>query len=248
LAFIHYRVNKAVLRGRIPPDLEIDEYDGSAWVGFVPFEMYDVMLGGWPSIRPLRRFPELNLRTYVQRNGRTGIWFFSLDADCWPVVLGGRLFYQLPYFKAKMAHRADHSEIDFESQRKGGTHRFRARYRPQGEVYLPKIGTFEYWIAERYCLYIQFSGETHRLEVHHEPWPIQNAEVSVLESNMLGQEGLLPLDPNPVTHYSSGVEVVTFKATNASTLLDPIMVSAAGTVEQASRSLSPNLGLLRRPN
>ena len=230
VAFIHFRVDKAMLRDRIPSDLEIDEYDGSAWVGLVPFEMHDVMFGAWPSIPPLTRFPELNLRTYVHREGRTGIWFLSLDADCWPIVLGGRFLYQLPYFKARMVQEAEGARIHFECLRKGGSHHFRATYCPQGDAYLPKVGSFEYWLAERYCLYTQISGETHRLEVHHQPWPIQGADLTFLDTNMLREEALQPLDPSPAVHFSSGVEVVTFKVTRSCVVLDP----AVAPVEQAS--------------
>jgi uncharacterized protein YqjF (DUF2071 family) len=234
LAFIHYRIDKEVLRPRIPSDLTIDEYDGSAWVALVPFEMYDVMLGRWPSIPPLRRFPELNFRTYVHGEGRGGVWFFSLDTDCWPIVLGGRYLYHLPYFKAQMRHRAENGTIHFESRRTGGGPRFVASYKPKGTLFFPKSGTFEQWMAERYCLYTLISGETHRLEVHHRPWPIQCAEVTDLSSDMLESELLSPLDPQAICHYSPGVEVVTFKARKTTDYREAAVAASPIQVEPAS--------------
>ena len=58
-------------------------------------------LGGLP-IAPA--FHELNVRTYVHRDGRDpGVWFFSLDAASRLAVAGARVAYGLPYFHARMS-------------------------------------------------------------------------------------------------------------------------------------------------
>jgi len=95
--------------------------------------------------------PELNLRTYVECEGKPGIWFFSLDADSWPVVFGGRHLYGLPYFSARMQQTSSDDGCFFSSARRAGGARFVARYRPLGDVFFPEPGTFEHWAAERYC-------------------------------------------------------------------------------------------------
>jgi uncharacterized protein len=88
LAFIHYRVATSALRTIVPAGLTVQEFDGSAWVGLVPFRMAGVMRRGLPDIPGFSMFPKLNLRTYVERDGKPGVWFFSLDAASWPIVLG----------------------------------------------------------------------------------------------------------------------------------------------------------------
>src|SRR5690606_4642989 len=102
LAFLHYRVDATELREKLPRGVHLQEFDGSAWVGLVPFRMAGVRRRLLPDLPPLDSFPELNLRTYVEAGGKPGVWFFSLDADCWPIVWGGRRIYDLPYSPARM--------------------------------------------------------------------------------------------------------------------------------------------------
>jgi uncharacterized protein YqjF (DUF2071 family) len=210
LAFIHYRIETPALRALIPDELEIQEFGGSAWIGVVPFLMADVSVRELPSIAPMRRFPELNVRTYVQKDGRPGVWFFSLDADCWPIVLGGRMLYGLPYHKAQMAHVSENNAIRFESTRRDAGTRFRTSFRPLGDVFYASAGSFEHWAAERYCLY----SEDHRgllsVDVHHQPWPLQKASVVVHENALFEAAGIVLQNQEPVCHFSTGVEVVSF--------------------------------------
>src|SRR5690349_21363697 len=98
LLFAHWPVPPEALRPYLPPELAVDTFDGTAWLGITPFE---VRLR--PRGLPVRmRFPELNVRTYTTVDGRRGIWFFSLDAGSLPAVLGARLSYRLPYHRATM--------------------------------------------------------------------------------------------------------------------------------------------------
>lgn len=228
LAFIHYRVDAGALRRRIPPSLRVQEFDGSAWVALVPLLMCDVMRGTLPSFPPMREFPEVNLRTYVECNGRPGIWFFSLDADCWPIVLGGRILYGVPYFRASMSHALVNGGIRFESHRLRNGARFRASYRPVGPVFQPRPGSFEHWMAERYCLYSRVRGNTICIEVHHRPWPLQEAEVRIHESDLLAAAGLRAFEGFPRCHFSSGVEVVSYAPYRTNRLPEAALLPVAG--------------------
>src|SRR3712207_3771934 len=80
LLFVHWPVSKDLLRPLIPPALELETFDESAWLGVVPFRMEDVRPRFLPGVPWLSNFPELNLRTYVTHEGKPGLWFFSLDA------------------------------------------------------------------------------------------------------------------------------------------------------------------------
>jgi uncharacterized protein YqjF (DUF2071 family) len=222
LAFIHYRAEAKQVSALLPPPLRLQEFDGSAWIGLVPFRMAGVMRRPFPDIPPFSTFPELNLRTYVEFEGKPGVWFFSLDADSWPVVFGGRRIYGLPYFSAVMQQQFSAGWYSFSSIRREGSARFKARYRSVGEVFLPARGTFEHWACERYCLYsCSASYRLERVEVHHAPWPLQSAEVSIEESNMLTAAGIIPLDAEPVCHFSSGVHVVSFAKEKTNQSLAP---------------------------
>ena len=212
LAFIHYRVPGDCLRKLVPPALTVQEFDGTAWVGLVPFRMAGVMKRPWPDLPGFSEFPELNLRTYVEVGGKPGVWFFSLDATSWPIVWGGRTLYGLPYFLAKMRQERVDGWWDYSSRRRADGARFAARYRPMGEVFFAQPGTFEHWAAERYCLYAPGGAGRglRRVDVHHAPWPLQRAEVEIQACEVLKAAGIEASEGGPVCHFSSGVDVVSF--------------------------------------
>jgi uncharacterized protein len=80
LTFLHWQFEPAVVQRLLPYWLQPDIFEGSAWVGLVPFFMRVATRGG-RELMPVSRFCETNVRTYVRdQNGRTGIWFLSLDA------------------------------------------------------------------------------------------------------------------------------------------------------------------------
>src|SRR5262245_4268389 len=97
LLFAHWRVPVSALRPLIPARLKIQEFDGSAWLGAVPFRMTGVMYRPLPDLPWISAFPELNLRTYVECDGKPGVWFFSLDATNPLAVWAARRFFHLPY-------------------------------------------------------------------------------------------------------------------------------------------------------
>jgi len=204
LAFIHYRVDASRLKSMLPPGLSLQQFDGSAWVGLVPFRMSGVMRRPLPDMPPLSSFPELNLRTYVEAGGKPGVWFFSLDADC------GRYVYGLPYHSARMKQHRENGWISFSSVRRNGGTAFQARYRPVGDWFLAEPGSFEHWASERYCLYSHGARRgLERVEVQHPPWPLHKAEVEIGRSDILQAAGI-QAQGAPVCHFSPGVHVVSY--------------------------------------
>lgn len=211
LAFLHFRADAVSLQRQLPHGLQLEQYDGSAWVSVVPFRMHDVAPKNWPSIPPLRSFPELNVRTYVTDGRKPGVWFFSLDADCLPIVLGGRMLYGLPYFKASMSITQMNERLLFRSTRNSGSVRFDAEYEGVGEVFEARIGTLEHWLTERYCLYSSIREQVFRTDVHHKPWPLRHARVAADCSALLTAACISTIEASPsLCHCSSGVDVVSF--------------------------------------
>src|SRR4051812_19283047 len=81
LLFLHWEVPVEALRLLLPPGVELDTFEGRAYVGLVPFTMTGVRPTLLPAFPPLSNFHETNVRTYVHFQGRDpGVWFFSLDA------------------------------------------------------------------------------------------------------------------------------------------------------------------------
>jgi hypothetical protein len=215
LAFLHWPIPAAALRPLVPETLAIEERDGTAWIGVVPFRMEAVTGRGMPPVPGLSAFPELNLRTYVSHGGKPGVWFFSLDADKAPAVWAARRFFHLPYHRAAMrCHRRGEwpgGWIEYESRRRGDpAAAFRARYRPTSPAREPLLDTLEHWLTERYCLYAEApGGRIERTEIHHLPWPLCDAEIEIEESSILSPLDLAVTGP-PLAHFSARQDVVTW--------------------------------------
>ena len=212
LLFAHWPVPASRLCDLIPRGLELDTFDGSAWLGVVPFGMAGVAPRFAPDVPGLSSFLELNLRTYVTANGRAGVWFFSLDAANAVAVRLARAAFHLPYMDARMKSERTGQSVSYSSIR---THRgeppaeFRGRYAPIGDAFNSSPGTLESWLTERYCLYsADRSGRVYRGEIHHQKWPLQPAELE-LETNTVARGiGLELRDPPALLHFARRLEVV----------------------------------------
>jgi uncharacterized protein YqjF (DUF2071 family) len=174
--------------------------------------MSGIRLRYLPPIPSADRFPELNLRTYVTYQDKAGIYFFSLDAASFIAVVSARLWFNLPYFQAKMSLIETDSIIRYDSRR---THpaaapaRFVGSYRPTAEVLPATVGTLAHWLTERYCLYsLDRRRRPYRGDIHHRPWPLQTAEAELQENSIAAAYGLrLPAVP-PLLHYAHRLETL----------------------------------------
>src|SRR6266536_1164336 len=73
LTFLHWPYPPPAVQALLPPGLEVETFDGAAWVGLVPFLMDGVRPPGVPPLPWASRFPETNVRTYaLGRDGRGG--------------------------------------------------------------------------------------------------------------------------------------------------------------------------------
>jgi uncharacterized protein YqjF (DUF2071 family) len=212
LLFAHWPVSADSVRASIPRALEIDAFDGSAWLGVVPFRMSGVRVRGAPSLPWISAFPELNLRTYVKHGEKPGVWFFALDAGNPLAVAVARAWFRLPYFRARMSVRSERDEIVYAHVR---THRdaapaeLAARYAPCGDVVRSRSGSLEQWLTERYCLYATDArGDLFRGEIHHARWPLQPARADIARCTLPGAHGLaLPSSP-PLLHFARRLDVL----------------------------------------
>lgn len=207
LLFMHWPIPFDQLRPLVPAELELEQFDGSAWIGMTPFLVTGLRPRGLPripSIRSLSEFPELNLRTYVRAGGRSGIYFFSLDAASTMAVLGARAAYRLPYHTADMSMEERDGWIEFRSARQRASAELDIRYRGSGEIFQAAEGTFEQFVIERYALFtITGGGDMWRAEIHHAPWLLQSAE-AVIERNTVPQaHGIQLPDREPVLHFAA---------------------------------------------
>jgi uncharacterized protein YqjF (DUF2071 family) len=188
-----------------------DEFDGCAWIGVTPFEVHSFRLRLTLPVPFISTFPEINVRTYVTHDDRPGIWFMSLDTSNWLAVQAARRAYRLPYHLARQSVRRRDGWIEFASQRSDA--QFAGRYRPTGSAHRAEPGTFEHFMAERYCLYtLNEREELLRGDIHHKPWPLQKAEADIRENSMARPYGI-ELTEEPRVHYAERVDVVFWRLT-----------------------------------
>jgi hypothetical protein len=189
LLFAHWVVPFDVLRKLVPDSLQIDTFEGQAWVSIIPFMMTGVRLRGLPPIPFTTTFPEINVRTYVKLGQKSGIYFLSLDASKPMITAIAKQWYRLPYARAAMQVVQEREGLHFQSRRWGkpdGAEAFHASYRPVSDCFFAESGTLEYWLTERYTLFCECSRskKIFHADVYHEPWRLQKASLELQENTM----------------------------------------------------------------
>ncbi len=212
LLFMHWPVDPELVRPLIPRGLELELFDGMAWIGVVPFHMRGVGPRFLTWVPWVSAFVELNVRTYVTIQDRPGVWFFSLDASNVIAVIAARLGFHLPYFEARMLTVRKNDWIYYKSLRiyyGAPPATFAGRYRPTGPVFHSQPGTLEYWLTQRYCLYsANRQGKIWRGEINHALWPLQPAEAQTAHNTMTEQLGFDLPGNQPLLHFARRLDVV----------------------------------------
>jgi uncharacterized protein len=219
LLFAHWPVHAKDLRPHVPPGLELDLFEGQAYVGVVPFHMTNVAPRGVPAVPFVSAFAELNVRTYVTRENKPGVYFFSLDANSQIAVTAARTVFGLPYFTAAMDVQVDGASVTYTSRRTAGdaaAAELRARYGPAGPVFNALPGTLDWFLTERYCLYtVDASFRAQRLEIHHPQWPLQRAEADVEVNTMAEAAGIRLPSMAPLLHFAKRQDMVAWPMSRA---------------------------------
>lgn len=219
LLFAHWRVPAASLRPLIPQPLRVQEYDGSAWLGVVPFVMRGVARRPLPDLPWISAFPELNVRTYVEHDGKPGVWFLSLDATNPVAVVAARRLFDLPYHRATIdVSRAASGSFHYRLRRDRSAAGFEGSYRPVGAPRQASPGSLEHFLTERYCLYAHGTRGLTRVDVHHVPWSLQDAEATLQANTMLDPLGLQLSGPPASLLFASRVDALVWPRAR---LLDP---------------------------
>jgi uncharacterized protein YqjF (DUF2071 family) len=216
LGFLHWAVDPVALAALLPRSLELDTWQGQAFVGVVPFTIRGTRPPFLPPIPWLSDFHELNVRTYVHRRGRDpGVWFFSLDAASRLAVWGARAAYKLPYFHASIAlARSEGGAISFSSRRSAEGERsgFACSYQPSSESSSAPselaVGTRDFFLVERYLLYSWDGTRLRSARVWHQPYPVAPARIADLSQGVTDAAGVeVEADRAPIAHYCEEVDV-----------------------------------------
>ncbi len=208
MTFLHWAYEPQVVRALLPDEFEVDTWEGQAWVSITPFLMKDFRLATLPAGGPLSStFPETNVRTYVRGpDGRDGLWFFSLEADSLPTVVGASTVYGVPYQWADMSVD-EGAKVRYRSRRRAG--------RPVGHDITVEVGPpydqvpeVDHWLTGRWRAYTRTGARPAVVPVQHSPWRLCEAAVVELEQSLLEAAGLPEPREEPRVQFSPGVDDV----------------------------------------
>ncbi len=217
LTFFHRSFPAHLIQALLPPELTVQTFRGSAYIGFVPFWMKDVRLNGMPPLPNHRYIPETNIRTYVTtQDGTPGVWFFSLDCPDQLAITTARNLFGLNYLKSSL-----HLNVLPEKTIYSGTRinnlaaSYKANVHHPGTTEPAKLGSFEFWLAERYLLFAKLRGKLIAGQVHHDPYPLITPTLATCHESMITATTGLPHS----THWDSilfspGVNVEIFPVKN----------------------------------
>jgi uncharacterized protein YqjF (DUF2071 family) len=209
--FAHWPMPAEALRPRLPAGLELDTYDGRAWLGVLALQMRGIRPRGLPPLPLLSSLAQVNVRTYVvSRRGGPGVLFFGLYAGSLLASLGARIVFSLPYHTADVSVRPGRNRVRLDCrawQTDPVRAVLRAVYRPVSDPFQPAEGTLEHWFTERYRLYtVGPGGHLYHGDIAHEPWSLQPAELTIAENSLAAAHGLPAPAVEPVAYYSRGRE------------------------------------------
>ena len=200
--FLHWRLAPDVVRALVPGTLDLDLFEGAAWVSVVAFTVSRMRPALLPPIPGLSEAHQINVRTYVHRDGVPGLWFFSLDANNILAVWAARAAYRLAFFQARMHVGKDGDVFAFRCERRDANApkaTFDAAWQPGDLLPVPQPGTLEFFLLERYVLYSGTNDHLLRTRIHHRPWPLRRGTLRHLASTMLEAQGLPRQTDAPLT-------------------------------------------------
>jgi uncharacterized protein YqjF (DUF2071 family) len=207
LVFLHWRVDAADVAPLLPAGLTPDVFDGSSWVGLIPFVLDRATVFGSPPVPYFGDFVEVNVRLYaVDAQGRRGVVFVSLEASRLAAVLAARAIFALPYVWSRTTLERDGARFDYRSKRHGASDAACRIVATAGDVPVHNDPLAEFLTA-RWALFTRVRGRTIYLRNHHEPWPLFEARLDSLDDTLLATAGFPSLAgraPDSVL-YSPGV-------------------------------------------
>ena len=214
LAYIHFRYSVDEVARILPDGLEVDVCDGSAWVGLIPFSMRGIGVPGLPAVPYFGSFAEINVRTYVRRNGVPGVWFCSLDINRLLPTIVARTTYTLPYCFGRASNKRVGDELHTLVERRWprGDRAANTNIRLKIGEKIVAPSPLEIFLSARWGLYTTTRGGNLRYApISHEPWPLQRAEIVSLEDSLIEAAGFatptVAANGEPHVMFSPGLPV-----------------------------------------
>ncbi len=199
--FMHWQVDIKLLRPFVPPEIEIDLFGGKAWISLVAFTMEKLRPRNLPSASTISDFHEINIRTYVRFNGKSGVYFLSIEAGKKISAFLAKKLSELPYRYSKMLRKKER----YQSQNNLYQDSFNVDYKTGNSI--NQKSALDKWLTERYALFQDTPVFINEFHIHHVEWPIFSVNIDQMELNYKRFDTLIKGAPHLI-HYSSGVQVL----------------------------------------
>lgn len=199
--FLHWQVELQELQTLVPTDIEIDLFDGKPWVSLVAFSMEKISPKNLPSFSPISNFDEINIRTYVKKANKTGVYFLSIEGGALISCTIAKTLSELPYRYSKIKRQGNL----YSSENEQFKDKIKIKYEVGQE--LKEKTELDKWLTERYALFQDTETSINEFEIHHIEWPTYNVDIKEIEIEYPRFSKLLNNLPDK-KHYSTGVQVI----------------------------------------
>ena len=202
--FLHFEIPFELLRKHVPERLALDSFDGAYFISVVAFTMQKIRPRYLPSLSFVSDFHEINVRTYVEKEGKKGVYFINIEAEKTFAVWVARMLSGLPYEKSDMQRKEGY----YRSQHPAKNFTFEIDFKVGSPIVEKKA--FDCWVTERYCLYLDLNDKLYRYEIHHKEWEL--CQLHLQKVNIRYDLGNMVLEENKIhsMQYSKGVQVVSW--------------------------------------
>jgi len=199
--FLHWEIPVYYIEEFIPNTIKLDTFNNMAWISLVAFDVENMRMRNLLPIPYISNFHEINVRTYVIKDGIPGIYMFSIETNKIIDVLFTRLFVGLPYQK---------SDIKWTQKRliSKNTDSYQRLDINIGKTKpLTEKTALDFWLTERHALYEASNNKLHRFDIHHKEWDLQNLDVTI--NDILYDTGKYSLTNFPdKIQYADKIEVL----------------------------------------
>ena len=199
--FLHWQVELKELKKFVPKELEIDLFEGKPWVSVVVFKMEKIRPKNLPSFSPISDFDEINIRTYVKSNNKTGVYFLSIEGGTSLSCKVAKGISELPYRYSKIKR----TENLYESYNSKFNDKLNIEFTSGKEI--NEKTELDKWLTERYALFQDTDRSINEFEIHHLEWPINEIDLKKVVFKYQRFDKLIKNAPNK-TQYSKGVKVI----------------------------------------
>ncbi len=209
--FLHWKVSKEELTKLIPSNITLDTFDGESWISLVAFTMEQIRPRFLPSVSAISNFHEINIRTYLTKDNKPGVYFLNIEAGNIISSFLAKLLSGLPYEKAIIYRGKKKKAQEYIGRNKSKGFRLDTTFSVGNKMV--NLSELDIWLTERYCLYFDKRNKLYRYEIQHKPWQLYKVQISKLTTHY--KIGNISLNRKPdLAHYSDGVKVIAWQRQN----------------------------------